>query len=357
VPWNTPTLKQVRQIVRDDVGAAFGGAVILGNSVLRIMSDAVAGLGHLVLRYIDWLARQLLPDTAETEWLDRHGDIWLINSDGSTGRKGATYASGTVTVTGTYLTLIPQYTTMSGGIDVQYETMWPTTIGTGPTTMEVRALDAGTVGNLDAGAKIFFETALAGVNGETTVVVMVGGTNAENDDDLRGRVLERIRKPPMGGDKDDYEQWTKSLPGVTRAWCAPLEMGIGTVTVRFMMDDLRGAQDGFPDDIDVLQVDNYIDSVRPVAVKDFFVTAPVPYNLYLTIKNLEGDDASVRASIFASVKSMLLDKAIPGQTIYRSWVDEAIAQANGVDHYDLTFDDAIMPSTGHLASTAIIQYA
>ena len=32
----------------------------------------------------------------------------------------------------------------------------------------------------------------------------------------------------------------------TRAWCRPLEMGIGTVTVRVMFDELRADDDGFP---------------------------------------------------------------------------------------------------------------
>ena len=66
------------------------------NSVLRVLADNQGALCHLKLQYLDWLARQLLPDTAETEWLDRHGDIWLVNADGTTGRKLATLAAGTV---------------------------------------------------------------------------------------------------------------------------------------------------------------------------------------------------------------------------------------------------------------------
>ena len=53
------------------------GAVMIGNSVLRVVSDAMVALAHLVMRYIDWVALQLRPDTAEKEWLDRHGDICL----------------------------------------------------------------------------------------------------------------------------------------------------------------------------------------------------------------------------------------------------------------------------------------
>jgi len=78
-------------MVRDDVTIALNGAAMIGNNVLRVMSDGMAGLAHLNLRFIDWLALMLLPLTAEGEWLTRHGDIWLVNADGSTGNKAATY--------------------------------------------------------------------------------------------------------------------------------------------------------------------------------------------------------------------------------------------------------------------------
>ena len=91
MPWATPTLREVRSVVRDNVRASLPGAdASVPNSVLRVLSDTQGGLCHLTLQYIDWLALQLLPDTAETEWLDRHGDIWLVNADGTIGRKQAT---------------------------------------------------------------------------------------------------------------------------------------------------------------------------------------------------------------------------------------------------------------------------
>jgi hypothetical protein len=90
--WTKQTLNQVRIMMRDDIVAAFSGVVVIGNSVLRVMSDTYAGLGHLTLRYIDWLSEQFLPDTSEKEWLDRQGDIWLVNADGSVGSKSTTQA-------------------------------------------------------------------------------------------------------------------------------------------------------------------------------------------------------------------------------------------------------------------------
>ena len=96
MPWSTPTLREVRSLVRDAVNASLPGAdANVPNSVLRVLSDNQGALCHLTLQYVDWLSLQLLPDTAETEWLDRHGEIWLVNADGSPGRKMATLATGT----------------------------------------------------------------------------------------------------------------------------------------------------------------------------------------------------------------------------------------------------------------------
>src|SRR5262245_5973220 len=101
MPWQTPTLSQVRTLVRDNIRATLPGAdALVPNSVLRVLSDNQGALCHLVLQFLDWLALQLIPDTAEHEWLERHGEIWLVNADGSTGRKLSTLATGTVTMTG-----------------------------------------------------------------------------------------------------------------------------------------------------------------------------------------------------------------------------------------------------------------
>src|SRR5882724_2666161 len=228
MPWTTPTLSQIRILVRDDVVAAFSGSITIGNSVLRVMADAISGLGHLTLRYIDWLARQFLPDTAEKDWLDRHGDIWLVNADGSLGRKNATFAAGTITMTGTNGTLVASGTELASSLGIGYETTEQITIGATATSVAVRAVDAGVLGNLGAGETIDLIDIVSGVDSSATVVDIGGGIDEEDDVDLRARILFRIQQPPMGGDASDYVVWATAVAGVTRAWVAPLEMGIGT---------------------------------------------------------------------------------------------------------------------------------
>jgi uncharacterized phage protein gp47/JayE len=351
MPWTTPTLNEVRQQNRDYITARLHSAAMVPNSVLRVLSDGNAGLAFLVLLYIDWLALQLLPDTAETEWLDRHADIWLPGN----GRKPATFASGSGTVTGIDGTILPQGTQLTGSAGVLYETIEQITVGVEPTPGAIRAIDPGKAGNLDEGSSIAFVGAIAGVDGTVTIVEMTGGVDIESDDDLRERVLERIQQPPMGGAQYDYVAWAKQVPGVTRAWAFP-EQGPGTMTVRFLMDELRADDDGWPQPDDIIAVKDYIDLKRPVTVKDCYVQAPIKQFLDMTISNLAMDDAATRASIEQEIQDMLFVKAAPGQTIYRSWVDEAITNAVGEDHHNLVFDDAVMPAPGYMAVLETILY-
>ena len=341
-----------------------GADASVPNSVLRVLSDAQGGLCHLTLQYVDWLALQLLPDTAETEWLDRHGEIWLVNADGTLGRKQATFASGTVNFTGTTGTIIPTATPLDGPI-VGYETTAQITLGVGPTPAPARALDPGIVGNVESGTALSITASIPGLETSVVVVEMDGGVDTENDDDLRARVLFRIRNPPMGGDANDYVQWALAVPGVTRAWAAT-EMGIGTVTVRFMMDELRADNDGFPTGDDIITVEAYLNSVRPVAVKDFFVESPVPEPISLTINSLVNDTEGAREDIVIAIEDMLHARAapahsvngqmVPGTTIYAAWISEAISEVTGVISFTLEMEDHPMPYNGSLAVLGTVLY-
>jgi uncharacterized phage protein gp47/JayE len=326
------------------------------NSVLRVVSDAMGALCHLILQYVDWLANQLMPDTAETEWLDRHGQIWLVNADGSTGRKLASPSQGTVDMVGSIDSVfVPSFTVLTYSSTMSYETTADMTTGLAgePSPANVTALTGGSAGNLDPGTAL----SVSGVPGlsSATVDTLAGGTDTETDDELRARILARIRQPPMGGDADDYEQWALSYPGVTRAWCTT-EMGIGTASVRFMMDDLRAAYGGIPLPDDVAAVQAYLDTVRPVTVKDLFVTAPITYPIDLQISYLDADTASVRGAIIASLQNEFMARSEPGQPWYRAWSDEGIMRAAGVNAYELVADDVTMPNPGYMPVLGDVTY-
>jgi uncharacterized phage protein gp47/JayE len=320
------------------------------------MADAMAALAHLTLRYLDWLALQLLPDTAEHEWLDRHGDIWLVNADGTIGRKVATPANGIVAMTGTTGIVVPAATQLVGDNNINYETLEDATMGASPVNVNIAAIDYGSAGNLDEGTALSFVATPAGIDGTVTVVELTGGTDDETDNQLRQRILQRIRNPAMGGSQADYVTWALAVPGVTRAWAAP-EQGTGTITVRFLMDDLRASDDGWPTPDDIQIVSAYIDKMRPVTVKDCYVLAPIKEFIDVTIANLMPDTEAARAEIEKSIRDMLFAKAAPGQTIYAAWISYAILNAPSVQSFELvTTVDYVMPSLGHMAVLETILY-
>ncbi len=364
MPWSTPTLQALRSLNRDNVTAQLRSGPMIPNSVLRVMADSNAGLAFLTLLYLQWLSLQLLPDTSEDDWLIRWANIKGVPIG------DATYASGSMTIDGIEGTPIPQDAiltvqtgTATGGIQtIEFQVAAQTTMGDAPTSVPITALNAGQTG-LEAGAILSFVQGIAGIDGEATLATIVDGVDAESENELRANVLDVLREPPMGGDANDYVQWAKEYPGVTRAWCSPLEMGIGTVTIRFMMDQVRATSNpltnGFPTSVDVAALQTWIDSKRPVTALDCFVVAPIPEPISFTLNNLDSDDAATVANITASVTAMLAAKGAPAyalngvaqaaQTIFAVWVSDAVYQAVGVNSFDIDMADHPMPTPGSLA--------
>ncbi len=359
--WITPSIGDLRRLCRDFISAYLPGAdATVPNSNMRVLSDANAGVAALNLQYLAYLAGELLPDTA-VDWLDRHAQIWLG------GAKSATYAAGAAAVTGSNGTVLPLATRMGATNGCEYETTAQITIGTGPTQVALRSLFPGAQGNQAAGSKLTVSVAISGVDASATVVDLTGGTDTESVDSVRERILARIRQPPMGGDADDYVAWARALPGVSRAWCAPKEMGPGTVTVRIMMDELRSGSGGFPLESDLAASRVSLDAVRPVAVKDFFLLAPIAEVIPYTVTDLDPDTSATRAALEASVNAMIATRAAPAhaiggilqdaQTIHREWVSAAILDAAGVYSFNLVMDDHPMPTSGHMATVGVPTFA
>jgi uncharacterized phage protein gp47/JayE len=363
MPLQIPTLAETRGLSRDAVIEALRVGALPGNCPAGILADDNGALAFLVLQYIARQAQEYLPDQAGEQMLQRWADIFLPG-----GRKAATYSVLTATLSGPAGTVVAQGTQFSAN-GILLQSMADVTLGGTDvaTTLSVRALTAGIVGNLDTGTSLSLIAAISGVTASATVTGITSyGVDIESTDSLRDRVLFRIRKPPMGGDADDYVAWAREVPGVTRAWAAPHEVALGTVTVRFMMDDLRADLGGFPLQTDCDAVAAHIAAVRPVTVSDIYVVPPIPQPIDVTIGNLNSDDPSTQAAIIASISAMLKARAAPAravngvlqpaQTIYAAWMSEAISAAEGVDHFDLAFFDAVMPSNGCMATLGSVTF-
>ncbi len=361
MPWPFISLRDRRRQVRNDVAAHLPGSdATVPNSVLRVIGDSQAALTHDNDMHLAWLARMMMPDTAEAEYAERWANIWLPQ-----GRKPATPSRGFVTVTGDVGAVVASGTEMSANAfdnagvrrEVRFEVMAGVTLASSSATVEVVALTAGALGNLEEGANVAFVLVPDGMDGQAVVAApgLAGGADIETDTDLIARYIARIQMPPHGGAAHDYVAWALEVPGVTRAW-AVSAMGVGTVTVRIMLDDVRAVGGGLPEAEDLAVVRAYIDARRPVTVADYWVVAPVPQALNLTIEDLIGDTPEVRANITLEIAEMLRVRSVPGQTVYASWIRETVSAATGEDHHGLTITDQVPATGGHLIVPGTITY-
>lgn len=348
--FERPTLSALIERAQADVEAALPGAdARLRHSALNVLATAHAGAVHGLYGALAWQARQILPDTAEAEWLERHASVIGVT------RKPATLASGPATATGANGAVIPAGTILQRPGGVEYAVQAEATIVGGTATLTVAARVAGGAPTAPAGTKLTFVSPIAGVNAQATVTGggLVGGADAEDDEALRARLLARLRQAPEGGARHDYERWALAVPEVTRVWVYPGWAGAGTVGVAFMMD---GREDPTPGPADVAAVEAELAGLAPVTA-DLVVFAPTPSPLNLEISGLTPDSPAIRAAVEAEVRDLLFRQGAPGGTILISQLREAVSLAAGeTDHVLVSPAANVVSPAGHLAVLGTIDW-
>lgn len=345
-----PSLAELIERAIQDIEARLPGTdARMRRSNLNVLARTHAGGAHGLYGYLDWISRQVLPDTADAEIMERWASIWGVT------RKAASFAAGPVTLTGSSGSIIPAGTLLQAADGQEVETDVEVTLAAGTATVQVTALTAGQAGNLTAATVLSLASPIAGVNAQAVVASggFSGGADAETDTALRTRLLARIQAPPHGGAEADYIAWALEVAGVTRAWVYPAELGLGTVTVRFVRDDDASI---IPDAAEVSAVQSHLDALRPVTAA-LTVVAPVAVPLNLTIQ-LTPNTSTVQAAVQAELADLLRREAEPGGTILISHIREAISLAAGETNHVLTAPVAdVVHTTGQIATLGTITWA
>lgn len=108
--------------------------------------------------------------------------------------------------------------------------------------------------NIYAGTPAVPVNNIEGLISATFGEIYENGSDAEDDESLRNRVLEKISGPAENGNKQHYKTWCESIDGVGRARIVPLWNGENTV--KGVLIDTVGQPLGAAK---VLEVQNYID--------------------------------------------------------------------------------------------------
>lgn len=321
--FTRPTLPQLITTVRNDILtrlAADSTLAALRRTDAEVYGRVQAAAVHTVYGYIDHLARNLLPDLADEDWLTRHANMKRCP------RKLATFASGYARwdVTKADIT-IPAGVTIQRDDLTSFSTTAAATSAGGVLRVPVTCDTAGKAGNTDDGLAMRLVSPITGLTSAGVADSIQGGADIEDLEVWRARVIERWYWTPQGGADGDYEVWAKEVAGITRAWTYRHWSGRGTVGVMVANSDLINP---IPDAATVAAVKAYIEPLAPVAGADIYVFAPTPHTVNFQIR-LNPDTATVRYAVEAELRSMMLRDGGPESVLKLSRISEAISIATG----------------------------
>ena len=320
-----PTIDQIYQRIKADMEARVSSNTpILRFSILGIINSVFTGAIHLVYGYVENISRQLFPDTATGEFLDRWANLYGLP------RKAATFAAGTVQFTGTDGTPILEGTQVQNSEGLTYSTLSEVLITGGIATVDVQADESGEASNTEE-TVLSLSFPISGVDTEVQAPIPPdGGQEKETDEALRARLLQRLQNPPSSGTAADYERWALEVDGVGKAWTLPAEeyAGAGTVASVIATVNLEVVA---PSVKDAAQI--YIDTVRPVGAQaDVLNLEPLATEYDI---DLNPNTQEIRDNVDKNLNDLHLAEASPGGILYLSHIRSAIA-SSGVIDYEIT---------------------
>ncbi|EBH8908582.1 baseplate J/gp47 family protein [Salmonella enterica] len=315
-----PELPQLIATIRSDLLTRFQEDVLLRRMDAEVYARVQAAAVHTLYGYIDYLARNMLPDMCDEDWLYRHARIKRCP------RKDAVAAAGYVRWDGISGTpTLPAGTQIRRDDQVTFTTLQTVKASGGLLRVPVIADVAGTAGNTDDGTALRLGTPITGIPSTGYADTLIGGADKEELETWRARVMERYYWIPQGGADPDYVIWAKEIAGITRAWTFRHYKGTGTVGVMVATSNPVNPAPG--DDL-VKAVRDHILPLAPVAGGGLFVFAATANVIPMTIA-LAKDTAEIRTAVTTELNSLMLRDGKPSGKIYHSRISEAISLATG----------------------------
>lgn len=285
------------------------------------------------------IIKLIFPMYAYGEWLDYHAQMRGIS------RRPATASSGTLQLTVTKNTNIPEGSQFStASVDGQPSVVFETTQGKfnlpeGTTEVPVKCTQTGTAGNVIAGTVIFKLSQLSGVTAVTNQEAITGGTEEEDDDSLRARIvsLDQSQSVSYVGSVADYKRWSLEVPGVGGVTVIPAQDDSGLVTL--VITDSNGD----PANEEICQ--NVYDYIMSPADPELRLTAPnvklsvIPptiteLSISATVEVGTGSSLDSIKSAFIEAVQAYLDTARSDGEVRYTQIGKILAGIPGVYDYD-----------------------
>ena len=246
-----------------DFANELGVENISNASDISIKSKVLAAQIEGIYYNQQYVLRQAFPQTAIEEGLEEHGYIYDVD------RKPAKKSKGKVIVgrktTATEDILIPAGTMFSTNPNIYGKLIMGMTIedvflkvGELEVTVFGEAIEPGVDGNVFSGGFTVLNNPPVGIEYVKNIEAFVNGTDQEDDESYRERILDKTRRPGTSGNLSHYEQWALEVTGVGAAKVFRVWDGKGTVKVVICDSNRRGAGEKL-----VNETFDYIETQRP----------------------------------------------------------------------------------------------
>ncbi len=206
MPFETPSLPVLIKRAQSDLASDS-----LRQSDAQVLARTLGGAAYGLYGYLDWIAEQILPDKADESTLERIAALRLNQP-----RKAAQAATGSVSFTASAGAVLDVDTLLQSSDGRTYKVTASRTTSNGLNSTTIAALDAGSLGNADAGLTLIPVQPILGIVGSSFTVEapgLIGGVAQESLESLRSRVISSYRIIPHGGSAQDYETWALEFPG------------------------------------------------------------------------------------------------------------------------------------------------
>ena len=279
---------------------------------------------------IEWINNQLFPQTASGTQLEYHASMRGLS------RKQPTAAAGELT----FSVAEPA----ASDIAIPAGTLC-STVGKNPAvfattenaqiyksrlsvTVPAVAVSAGSSGNAAPGCITVITKQLNSLLSVENAEAFTGGSDLEDDESLRRRILDDIKTPSTGVNKAYYRRLAESVDGVHSANVVPRVRGNGTI-------DIYIAGRGSTLDSSYTQkVQELISSERELNVDVLVQSAEListNVSLYLAVKS-GYDFSDVRRDITTNIREFFASLRV-GEGVYTSKLGAAVAKAPGIDSF------------------------
>jgi len=316
------------------------------HSLLKVFAAVDAGILHQNLGDLDFLALQLFPDTAEGDYLRQH---W-------SSRVTPLYAiasGGEALLTGLPNKPVPAGLVFSAASGERYYTEKAYRIGPdGTVAVALKSQNTGLSTNLAPGEELSIVSSIPpGIDSKAVVIGegIIGGADAESDEEYLARVLLWLRNPVRYGKTGHFAAWARDAsPEVSNAWEYKNFGVFGALLIQVISgNQLNGV---FPVD-NIAEVTNYINEVAPPII--FTVRTPQIVNLNPTVSLPAFEDTQANRELaIHRMKAFLQLVAMPGVQVTAGALREAIIDG-------VTLTNAAVKLNGDatgIVGTTILQY-